>query len=148
MNEKCFCLEGKTRRWMRATVLNYEVSSKTCQVRLIDTGVSDSSQYELDCMLPWRDEDEGTFEHELLKLAPRAIRCVLIRNGDESGGFERQIEQETRFNFRDLTACAAIKCLLVRPLDLNNNPPEDTTSDSLVWGVKLFRSVLIVYSAY
>lgn len=153
---------------MRATVVQFDSSTQTCQLRLVDTGVCDSTQYGLDSILPWprsstHVNDFNNFDQhlnaDLLALGSRAIRCVLVKNDQSSDNqqigseYERDIEQETRFLFRDLTATTAVKCLLVRQIDLNNNnnPPPPTDDDSTtaknnddndhVWAVKLYRYI-------
>jgi hypothetical protein len=143
INEKCFCLEPKTRKWMRASIVKYNIENKTAQLLLLDSGVCDSTVYSLESLIPWRED------FDLAKVAARAVKCVLEKNRhngddkeDEAANFEKQIEQESRFLFRDLTAPSPIKCLLVKQIDANNNESiasyEDKSQEK-IWVVKLLR---------
>lgn len=130
-NDKCFCLETKTRRWMRSQIVAFEPSSKTCQVRHLDTGLIDTNSYTLDNLIPWKD-------FGLANLPYRALRCVLYKhnnnnNNIENGGrYENDIQLETRFLFKDLTTNQALKCSLVERIKLDEHDD--------VWIVKLIRN--------
>lgn len=136
-NEKCFSLEPKTRKWLRSKVLKVDCQNKECQVRYLDTGVTDSNTLNsFEDMLPWRDFD-------LVKLPYRAFKCALFKQDSEEK-FEKDIFPETRFLFKDLTSNRRIKCILVEQIDGNNNlvvnysQGNDESSEDKIWIAKIY----------
>lgn len=76
--EKCFCLEPKSRKWLRAKVVCFSVEEQTCQVRFMDTGnyQFESNKFPLDQVLVWKDFD-------LAMYPARTIKCVLYKDCDQ-----------------------------------------------------------------
>ena len=76
MSEKCFWLEPKTRKWLRARVVSYE--NGMCKVRFLDTGFNhvESNKYDLGSLLIWHDFD-------LANYPARTIKCILQKPDSE-----------------------------------------------------------------
>ena len=112
-NEKCFCLEPKTRKWLRAKVASYDKG--VCKVRFMDTGYShfESNKFSLDDLLIWHDFD-------LAMYPARTIRCVLFKPTDTDVKYENNICLETKFYFKDNLANKNFACELVEPLKTGN----------------------------
>ena len=126
-NEKCFCLEPKTKKWLRARITSYDKTNTSCQLRFLDTGSQDLSSYNLDSLLEWREID--------LKECPAlAVKCALFKAENE---FESKICLETKFKFRDSTAGTIFKCEFVSPAtDENLNIPDQ---EDPTWIVRLYE---------
>jgi hypothetical protein len=136
LDEKCFCLEPSTRKWMRARITSIDASKKQFQVRLMDTGHLLTTFFSLDNLIEWKN-------FELSKIAARSIRCVLFNEKTEDK-YEKDIRLETRFKFKDSTVNIALKCVLVEPLHKIENyfHPADTyndENDNQIWLVKLYK---------
>lgn len=138
LNEKCFCLEPKSRKWLRAKIVSLDNSKALCKVRYLDTGNLETDFYTFDSLMVWK-------EFELSRIAPRAIRCVLHKSSYGGDNYEKDIGLETRFLFKDLTARQNLKCVLVEPLAKatveNKNDIYINESEDQTWVVKLYKPV-------
>ena len=138
LNEKCFCLEPKSRKWLRAKIVSLDNSKALCKVRYLDTGNLETNFYTFDSLMVWK-------EFELSRIAPRAIRCVLHKSSYAGDKYEKDIGLETRFLFKDLTARQNLKCVLVEPLAKsaveNKNDIYINESEDQTWVVKLYKPV-------
>ena len=140
INEKCFCLEPKTRKWLRARIHSYEPDKMLAQVRFMDTGHL-STNHTLDTLIAWRNFD-------LSKMPARSIRCVFA-NDDGETGCEKDICLETKFFFKDLTANVSLKCIIVEPMKQPDVGPPlslsqvgdvyNDTNDEQIWIVRLYN---------
>ncbi len=129
IHEKCFCLEPKTRKWLRARVVLVDSEAKLCKVNFLDTGFNqvESNGFRFDSMLVWRDFD-------LARYPARTIKCVLEKSG-RPGEFINNVCLETKFYFKDTLANRSFKCELVEPVkDLEC---QDVPSDLNTWIVRL-----------
>ena len=148
VNEKCFCLEPKTRKWMRARVTSIEKDkTQFVQLRLMDAGYLLTSS--LESLIPWKNFD-------LSKIPARSIRCVLY-NEASADKYEKDISLEAKFMFKDLTTNLYLKCIIVEPLNnktsvecLPGSQPAshehatttetyNDANDEQIWIVKLYR---------
>jgi hypothetical protein len=136
LNEKCFCLEPKSRKWLRAKIVSLDNSKALCKVRYLDTGNLETNFYTFDSLMVWK-------EFELSRIAPRAIRCVLHKSRHGGDPYEKDIGLETKFLFKDLTARQNLKCVLVEPLARaaveNKNDIYINESEDQTWVVKLYK---------
>lgn len=127
-SEKCFCLEPKSRKWLRAKVVSFNAEEQVCQLRFMDTGnyQFESNKFPLDQVLVWKDFD-------LAMYPARTIKCVLYKECDNR--YETDICLETKFFFKDSLANRGFKCELVEPLE--EHIADNMPSDELTWIVKL-----------
>jgi len=127
VNEKCFCLEPNTRKWLRAKVISYEMN--VCKVRFMDTGYNhfESNSFTLDNLLIWQNFD-------LANYPARSIKCVL-QKPDSELNYENNICLETKFHFKDTLANKNFKCELIEPV--KEQGWEHMASDELTWIVKI-----------
>ena len=136
LDEKCFCLEPSTRKWVRARITSIDADKKQFQVRLMDTGHLLTTFFTLDNLIEWKNFD-------LSKIAARSIRCVLF-NEKSDDKYEKDIRLETRFKFKDSTVNIDLKCVLVQPLhkienDLHSADVYNDENDNQIWLVKLYK---------
>jgi hypothetical protein len=134
-NEKCFVLEPKTRKWLRARVVSYE--NGNCKLRFLDTGYNhvESNQFNLGELLIWHDFD-------LANYPARTIKCVLQKPESQEqqspiSEYVKNICLETKFYFKDTLANRNFKCELIEPVEVPGW--ETLTSDELTWIVKLHK---------
>jgi hypothetical protein len=124
INEKCFCLEQKSGKWLRAKIVS--LKNLKVKVRYLDTGnLENDTPYER--LMVWK-------EFTLSRIAPRAIPCVLYKSNLDGEKYEKDIGMETGWFFKDLTARQYLKCVLVEPLAKSEAESEDQT-----WVVKLLK---------
>ncbi len=105
INEKCFCLDTTSRKWLRAQIIDQD------QIRLLDTGNQlDLKSFRNDDLLIWNDDCNDL----MCMQATRAIKCYLAN-------FSEDICLETKFFFKDTLANRVdLKCRLISKLNDNN----------------------------
>jgi len=131
-NEKCFCLEPKTRKWLRAKVKKYEKNICTVSFMDISSIHSDANKFTLDNILIWKDFD-------LAMYPARVVKCVLKKteSSDLADQYVKNICLETKFYFKDNFANKTFKCELIEPL--KDEPI--IQSDELTWIVDLKKII-------
>ncbi len=133
--EKCFCLEAKTRKWLRSVVVVSSNNGQSNEIRFLDTGGQTETNYSSDQMLIWptsgADEDESNLD--LMILAPvKSIKCYLFDQENKIN----PICLETKFHFKDITVNKRyFKCRLIK---------QYTESSDTEWYVELMDKQMSV----
>jgi hypothetical protein len=102
IGERCFCLEKRTRKWLRALVDTFDTSDNVCKIRYLDTGFLEPN-VSLDNLLQWKDFELSQ------SLSFQAVQCAL--NDFNREDFKKFLH-ETKYYFKDYIYNRKFKCKL------------------------------------
>ena len=118
IGEHCFCLENKTRKWLRARIDN-NVDDKL-DIRYLDTGLEEK-QVHAENLLCWK-------EFKLNRIQFQALQCTL------NVETEKSIQNETVTYFKNLVHGKKFKCILQdKVVDTCHS-----VANSVLWQVNLY----------
>jgi hypothetical protein len=106
LHEKCFCLNNKSKKWLRVVIEEFNNEKNVYKVRCCDTNTVDND-VQLDKLMKWKDFSLNDIDFQ-------SIRCCLFVPQSE-----KRFTYDTKYLFKDLTHNKKFKCVFKQFLDNN-----------------------------
>jgi hypothetical protein len=106
LQEKCFCFNNKSKKWLRVVVEEFNNKTLFCKVRFCDTNQFDN-EVRLDKLMKWKDFNLNNIDFQ-------SVRCCLFVPRSE-----KRFMYHTKYLFKDMTHNKKLKCVFKQFLDNN-----------------------------